>query len=239
MTTNSSYYQGILSGKKILAAIFICIVTVAIACQTDPAIYRTHPTDETDTVDTETHYYVLDTNSEIVDWHYDTGDGTGGVNEACYERTGKSGPVVWCDDPTLIAQTCNEYESQCCCRKSCEPALCASDSGDTVPCYHLDVVNPVGYCPLPEDDEPVDYICGESCTPRSECTSVSPDGSCLDSDAATDGVCLLYDMDTEVKKRCQKRCEMSFCDDMHICLPLYGENGAHRNGGGACVPIVQ
>ncbi|MBN2714540.1 MAG: hypothetical protein JXX14_01720 [Deltaproteobacteria bacterium] len=210
----------------------------SIACQTQPITYLAPSTEDTETVDTETHYYVLNPDSEIVDWHYDTADGTGGPDESCYTRTGENGEVVWCDNPELIAQQCASSPSGCCCRQSCAPARCTSASGETAVCSHFDLAQPLGYCSLNQDAEPVTYTCAETCTPRSECVNIAVDGSCLDSDAPQNGLCLLYDLDTEVRKCCQKSCEMVFCDSQHMCVPLY-DAGGQMTKHGACEPIVQ
>ena len=219
----------------------LCMVLCsATACRNDISDLPILSADSDDTTatETETHYYVLDTDSEIVDWHYDTADGTGGPDEACYSRPGNDGLILWCDFSSLIAQKCNSNETGCCCRQACQPSLCHSDSGPPVPCSSFDLSDPLGYCSLPEDDVPVTYTCKETCTPRSVCSEVAEDGSCLDSDAPRNGLCLLYDMDTDVKKCCQKSCQMDFCDGTHMCIPIYNAAGQLLLQG-TCEPIAQ
>jgi hypothetical protein len=211
-----------------------------IACQTSPLDFElADSASETATTDTDTDTgtanYVMDSDSHIVDWQYDTDDGTGGQDESCYLRTGSDGPIAWCDSPDLHAQTCDTFESNCCCRLACSPAICASGVDFNTPCQYFDIVEKNGYCSHPVDNIPVDYTCMGQCTPRSDCSQVDDDGSCMDADAPKSGMCLIYETEGN-PVFCQKNCEMTFCDISHMCVPLFDSAGQFSQKG-ACVPV--
>ena len=208
------------------------------ACQTSPIdyeLYDTTDTVDTATADTGTVNYTLDSDSNVVDWQYDTADGTGGMDESCYTRAGNDGPVVWCDSPQLHAQSCDTFDSGCCCRAACQPAICSSGESPGTPCQYFDIVSQSGYCALPADALPVTYSCSGSCTPRSECDQVADDGDCLDTDAPKFGMCLIYETEDN-PVFCQKSCQMTFCDTLHMCVPLFDVTSAFTDKG-ACVPV--
>jgi hypothetical protein len=215
----------------------LLLVALTSACQTSPLDFElSDSATATATTDTATVNYVMDSDSQIVDWQYDTADGTGGQDESCYQRTGNNGPVAWCDSPQLHAQSCDTFPSGCCCRQACSPAICASDSDFETPCQYFDIADPIGYCRHPADLSPVEYICQGTCTPRSDCVQVDSDGSCLDTEAEKSGMCLIYETE-ENPVFCQKSCELSRCDASHMCVPLFDSAGSFSDKG-ACVPVL-
>lgn len=166
----------------------------------------------------------------------DTSDGQGGVDEECYTYTNDDSVLMWCDTKELIVTECADYASGCCCRAPCEPSMCEGDD-ETLPCTVYDAAERLGYCDYAVDNVPISYECIDICTPRSECDVVDTDGSCLDTDASLDGICLIAGADTDNDTYCQPQCDVASCDDTHFCSPLIADG--YYDGTGACLPVFQ
>lgn len=208
----------------------LAIVLFLTGCQTSPVI---HAIFDSDDFASEAEQSV---DSELTDWHYDTDDSRGAADEECYEKDADGHRTVWCDNPSIVAQVCDDFPSGCCCRQSCQPSSCEGRDGTSVPCSYFDLVESLGYCNLPGDMVPVDYSCNNQCTPRSQCDRYDETGVCLDQDASEEGLCLIYDNNQRPQLFCQQTCEMRFCDQSHMCVPLYDDSGEFSTKG-ACHPI--
>ncbi|MBN2528291.1 MAG: hypothetical protein JXR76_18000 [Deltaproteobacteria bacterium] len=208
----------------------LCFIAF-VGCQTSPIIFEIPSSGDVIPDDTDTRVCDLKDGN----WQCDTADSEGGPDQPCYTRENEDEQVVWCDSPAIVAQKCDSNSVGCCCRSGCDPSMCVANNANAVPCDYFDLSTPDGYCNFPDDLFPVSYKCNGSCTTRSDCDSDADDGSCSDSDAPTDGMCLLYEMDSDVVVRCQKTCTMTFCDPTHMCVPLFSRDGTYSLKG-ACTP---
>lgn len=191
------------------------------------------PVDTGSEVDSETESGTGSDSVEDTGMAIDTADGVGGVDEECYTFDMDDTLLMWCDTPEMVMQQCDTFVTGCCCRSSCDPAMCEGDD-ETIPCTIYDAQNLLGYCDYAMDNIPVAYDCDEACVPRSSCDTFDTDGACLDSDAEKRGVCLVAGEDSDVQLFCQPSCEVTPCDDTHHCSPVF-HDGVY-DGTGACLP---
>jgi hypothetical protein len=226
--------------------LLICIVGYSVASfgcsrraedegDTDSETVTTQPvpTDTGGISDFATESGSTSESAEDTSVHIDTADGVGGVDEECYTFNMDDTLLMWCDTPEMVMQQCDTFASGCCCRSSCDPAMCETVD-ETMPCTVYDTQNLLGYCDYVEDNIPIAYDCEDTCVPQSLCDTSDSDGTCLDSDAEKSGVCLMAGEDLDIQIFCQPACEIALCDDTHYCSPVF--NGAVYDGTGACLP---